>query len=143
MSDTLTPEYTDWLTKIQPLVIKYHAGCRDAYSYELWGQKLMHYSKKYGISVEHLNRRGKYDQYPTGTVTHQRDTELFVCCAQCRRNYCTDAWDPISYSSVFDRVRYAATHKAYYCLAGDCAAVAKTLPELKPDDPLLKKLYSY
>lgn len=67
------------------------------------------------MSPIHLGRRGQYPLYPTGMVTHNEAT-LYVRCVKCGARYCTDAWRPYGYETVYQRSVRSAGDGNYMCI---------------------------
>ena len=71
-------------------------------------------TKLSNISPTHLLNKGNYAAYPARMATHS-ETELFVRCQQCNTAFCTDAWRPFGYATVYDTVHLLADSKRYVC----------------------------
>ncbi len=65
------------------------------------------------VSALHQAVRDNYERYPARMVTHAKD-ELFIRCMDCNRAYCTDAWRPYGYDTVYSVVRLVGV-KQYRC----------------------------
>ena len=111
---------------------EYFAQCRDAHSYEALANRLRNWTDDSAapVAAGHLANRGNYSAYPDRMVTHQKK-ELFLRCARCNRGHCTDAWAPVGYCTVYDRVRVTEhrhpetwfIEQRVYCLDTNCANV--------------------
>lgn len=102
----------------------YFQQCRDLESYEALGKQMGQWPEMRGMSLTHLGNRGQYDRYPERMATHAKnkhDKPLFVQCHQCGRRYCTDAWLPFGYATVYSYVRLGGegSHRnpyKYFCV---------------------------
>lgn len=105
--------------------------CRDQDSYKQLNQWMPRWTVMKGMSPVHLRNRGQYELYPQRMVSFGNDKHgrpVFLRCAQCSRQHCTDAWLPFSYSSVWDRVRMSGdgSHNNPYLYW--CRDVSQCLP---------------
>lgn len=102
---------------------RYMNACQDPMSYKLLQKEMLRWKEMKGASPVHLANRGQYECYPSRAVSHSLDKHghpQFLRCEQCGRRFCTDAWLPFRYGSVYDWVRLAGDgsptnpHR-YYC----------------------------
>ena len=78
----------------------------------------------------HAKQRGKFSEYPERMISVNPSEQLFVQCANCRRQHCTDPWMPgiglePAYVALNDRVRMKSepdphrpwlSRSLYYCI---------------------------
>ena len=100
MADPLTAEYTHWEKYYHEMNAWYFAACRCPETRAAAYRRL---DRLPHIAPSHLALWGCYDAYPARTVTHSAQ-DLFVGCEHCRTHFCTDAWRPYGYGSVYTEI---------------------------------------
>lgn len=104
----------NWEKECDQITERYMEQCVDEKTYDDAGLQLRHQAENYGLSWEHLAKRGRYTEY-SERVTHPED-ERFICCHACCKQFCTDPWQPFSYSSAWNRILWVRNEKVYHCV---------------------------
>ena len=95
----------------------YDWHCRNMDDYRQLPSLMQRWDVAPDLSQKHLDNRGKYEHYPARMATLGKDRRgdpIFVSCANCGRAHCTDAWGPLKYRALADRLRITGTN-TYYC----------------------------
>lgn len=106
MTTPYTEEYACAQLFMQQANEVYYQACREPVSREeaFENSKWFMNHAKWPANIIHYTRRNDYNNYPIRMATHSPD-QLFVPCHLCNRQFCTDAWRPYGYETVFTHVR--------------------------------------